>query len=128
MPAYEWLAIEQTSTPFRPRFRIDLIVGSEYDDDQMVRIFQDAVRRAFEERPNARAIVLFAYSSKEAAQQSGTDKGRAVASSDGQGWTGDGSFGSYAAPPALDEGRIYLTLGSLIGGTTHHLAVDRIAP
>lgn len=113
-PPYEWVNIAMTSLPARPRYTVDVVVPPDYDDEQMTAVLKDAVQRAFRERPAAKAVIVFAYSSRAEVNR-GADKGRALASSDRQGWTGDGTFSTFLPRPAQDEGRVYLTLGSMLG-------------
>jgi hypothetical protein len=98
----------------RPRFAADVVVSADYGDDQMASVFRDSVNRTFRENRVAKAVVVFAYSSRDQVNR-GADKGRALASSDRLGWTGDGTFSTFLPKPARDEGKIYLTLGSMLG-------------
>src|SRR5215813_7665103 len=61
----------------------------------------DAVGRAFRQEPEARAVVVFAYSSI-AARPGGFDIARAVAFSDGLGWTGDKSWSIFGPSGSKD--------------------------
>ena len=111
---YQWIGSKQTSLPVRPRFAADVVVPGDYGDEQMTSVFRDAVNRTFRENRNAKAVVVFAYSSRDEVNR-GADKGRALASSDRLGWTGDGTFSTFLPAPARDQGKIYLTLGSMLG-------------
>jgi hypothetical protein len=112
VPAYDYVESTITSLPTRPRYRTDIVVPVDYGDDQMIAVLVDAARRTLRERTDARAVVVFAYSSRAQMQQI-ADKGRAYTSRDGLGWTGDKTF--FTSKPNLaDEGKVYITLGSAL--------------
>lgn len=119
-PSYDWVSLSQTSTPNRPRYKADVVVSADYGNEQVQAVLASAVDRAFREQRTAKAVVVFAYSSR-AEVGKGADKGKAQASSDRLGWSGDGKFDTFA-----DEGKIYMTVGNLVGfGDRQDIAVDR---
>lgn len=121
--AYEWVSIEDVSFAGRARFRVAIVIPAEYSDDQLASVFREAVNRAFRERQAAKALVVFGHSSRDEVSK-GADLGSAWASSDRQGWAGDGKFD--ATP---DEGKIYLTIGSAwTSRRQSRLAIERTVP
>ncbi len=91
VPPYQMVGTGQTSTPNRSRYETNIVVPADYDDERMIAVLADAAARTLEERRDALAVVVFALTAPENVGR-GYDKGRAVASRDSRGWTGDGTF------------------------------------
>jgi hypothetical protein len=103
---YELVNMEDVTAAGRQRFRVAIVMSADYSDDQLKRVFRDATNRAYQERPQAKALVVFGHSSR-AEVGKGADLGNAWSSSDGRGWAGDGKLESLA-----DDGKIVLNIGS----------------
>jgi hypothetical protein len=113
-PDYRYLGAEATSLPNRPRYRVNIVIPQGADREVQTMDFVDAVNRAFGEHRDAKAVVVFGYSSVEAT--SGPfDVGRAFASDDRLGWAGNGLVG-FGSAERKDDGKIYLSFNK--GGTT----------
>ena len=108
--------------PQRVRYEVNVIVPPTYSREELVAVLADAARKTLRTRSDARAVGVFAYSSS-ALIGKGWDRGRALTSIDGQGWTGDRSFAPIARTQ-LDLGRIYLTLGTTLA-LGEQIEVDR---
>jgi hypothetical protein len=82
----------------------------------------EAARKALRERPDARAVGVFAHRSRNVVGK-GWDRGRALISVDSQGWTGDRTFAPVAREQK-DDGRIYITPGTTLA-PDEQIEVDR---
>jgi hypothetical protein len=121
-PPYEVVNSMRLGMPKRVRYEVNVVVPPSYSREEIVAVLTDAVRKTLRQKADARAVGVFAYSSR-AGLGAGWDRGRALASVDGQGWTGDRTF-APVAPGTRDQGRIYLTLGNAIANG-EAIEVDR---
>jgi hypothetical protein len=111
VPPYEVASSRQSSTPNRLRYQTDIVVPSDYGREDVIAALADAARRTLREHPDVKAAVVFAYIDAENVNK-GYDKGRALISSDGNGWAGDKK---WLGGEGQDTGRIAMTIGSAIG-------------
>jgi hypothetical protein len=111
-PPYQIVNSMRLGMPKRVRYEVNVVVPPSSSREEIVAALTDVARKTLREKVDARAVGVFAYSSR-AALGTGWDLGRALASVDGQGWTGDRTF-APAASGTRDQGRIYVTLGTTL--------------
>jgi hypothetical protein len=119
---YEVVNTMRLGMPQRVRYEVNVIVCPTYSREELVAVLADAARKTLRTRSDARAVGVFAYSSA-ALTGKGWDRGRALTSIDGQGWTGDRTFAPIARTQ-MDQGRIYLALGTTLA-LGEQIEVDR---
>lgn len=122
VPPYETVNTMRLGMPKRVRYEVNVVVPPSYSREELVAVLTDAVRKTMRQKGDARAVGVFVYGSRSSLG-TGWDRGRALASVDGQGWTGDRTF-APVAPSLRDQGRIYLTLGTALA-SGEAIEVDR---
>jgi len=113
VPDYTLASSAQTSTPNRPRWKTSIVLPVETPTEEAAAAIADAARWTLRQQGAALAVIVFCYDDP-ANVGGGYDRGRAVASRDGHGWTGNGSFAGFVDGDPQDKGKIYLTLGSTL--------------
>lgn len=112
VPPYQMLDSLRLGMPNRVRYEVNVVVPADYSREALVVVLADAARKTLRQRADARAVGIFAYSSATLVGR-GWDRGRALVSIDGRGWTGDRTF-APVAPGLWDNGRILITLGTAL--------------
>jgi hypothetical protein len=122
VPPYQTASAQRLGAGTRVRYEVSVLVPADYGRDEMMAVLTHAVRQTLAQRHDAEAVGVFAYSSPVQIGK-GYDKGRALVSRDGRGWTGDGTF-DVLVPGLVDRGKIYVTLGTVLAAY-EQAAVDR---
>jgi hypothetical protein len=108
-PVYQTARRERTARTDRVQYRVSILVASDHAREQLIAALTDAIQQTFKLQLDTDAVVVFAFTDPALVGRR-FDTGRALASRDGQGWSGDGSFTPFLNEG--DEGLIRITLGA----------------
>jgi hypothetical protein len=120
-PPYRTINSVRSGPPGRVRLEVNIVVPATYTREETIAVLTDAGQRTRRQKPEVKVVGVFAYTSLAGIGRR-FDKGRALVSRDGSGWTGDRTFDPVARGVA-DDGTLQITLGSVLS-PSEQLAVS----